>query len=72
MATYYVNRDNLGNVTDAEARRYARALALAIGHDVEFSDFHSGCGDCTGEEREDHRYEAQRVFEDGAWWVGHD
>lgn len=68
MATYYVKRDNLGNVTDAQARQYARLLSRAIGHNVEFAD-HTGC-DCP--EREDHRYDAQRVFEDGAWWVGHD
>ncbi|MBU6278594.1 MAG: hypothetical protein KGN78_05065 [Actinomycetales bacterium] len=71
MAIYYVRRDNLGNVTDAQARQYARLLSRTIGHDVEFAD-HSGCNCEDRETREDHRYDAQRVFEDGAWWVGHD
>lgn len=71
MAIYYVKRDNMGNVTDAEAQRYARLLARAIGHDVEWAD-HSGCGDCTGEERREHEHYAQWVYDDGAWWTGHD
>lgn len=65
---YYIKRDSLGVVSDAQARQYARLVSRAIGHDVEFAD-HAGC-DCA--DREDHRYEARRVFEDGAWWTGHD
>ncbi len=64
MATYYVRRDSLGNVSDAQAARYARLLANAINHAVAWGD-HTGC-DCA--ERENHRYEAWRVFDDGAWW----
>jgi hypothetical protein len=51
-------------VSDAQAARYARLLANAINHAVAWGD-HTGC-DCA--ERENHRYEAWRVFDDGAWW----
>ncbi len=60
---YYIKRDTLGNVTDAQAQRFARELANAINHTVAWGD-HTGC-DCA--DREDHRYEARRVFDDGGW-----
>ena len=64
MATYYVRRDSLGDVTDADAERFARVLGEEINHNVEWGD-HSGC-DC--DDRDDHRYAARRVFDVGAWW----
>jgi hypothetical protein len=68
VATYYVRRDTLGDgITDADAQRFARALADALDHDVEWAN-HSGCNCEERADREDHRYEAQRVFESGAWW----
>lgn len=65
---YYIKRDSLRVVSDAQAAQYARLLANAINHAVAWGD-HTGC-DCA--DREDHRYEARRVYEDGEWWVGHD